>query len=262
MGTVLTPGAAGHVSAYGPLCTQFYDADKAYAGAAETAWYAARLPADDPVLEVMSGSGRLLIPLLDRDVEVHGCDTSAAMLASCEARLDGMGYQTTLFRQDVTTLDLPFRYAAAFVAAGSFQLLVDPVGARAALERIRAHLVAPALLLLDLFIPAEAEQPPADPLVETRTATLPDRTRITCRTTAVVDLARRRIDHTTRYEKRSGPMILAREDEALAFTWHSEAEITALLGAAGFDDIAIEPSPGPMRATAAGERRFAVRAHG
>jgi hypothetical protein len=251
------------VSAYGPLCTQFYDADKPYADAAEVAWYTARLPPDDPVLEVMSGSGRLLIPLLDRDVEVQGCDASAAMLASCEARLDRAGYRTSLFLQDATTLDLPFRYAAAFIAAGSFQLLADPGGARAALERIRAHLIAPSVLLLDLFIPAEAAHPPGDPVVETRTATLPDRTRITHRSTSVVDVARRRIDTTTRYEKRSGPMILAREDETLALTWYSEEAIAALLASAGFGDIAIEPSPGPISAEAPqGERRFAVRARG
>jgi hypothetical protein len=211
----------------------------------------------------MSGSGRLLIPLLDRDVEVHGCDASAAMLASCEARLDRIGFQASLFLQDVTTLDLPFRYAAAFIAAGSFQLLADPAGARAALERIRAHLTGPAALLLDLYVPAAAVQPPADPIVETRTVTLPDRTRITHRCTSAVDAARRRIDTTARYEKRSGPMILGREDETLAVTWYSEAQVEALLTEAGFSAITFEPSPGPIRATAPEhERRFAVRAQG
>jgi len=251
------------VSAYGPLCTQFYDADKPHADAAEVAWYTARLPADDLVLDVMSGSGRLLLPLLDGDIEVHGCDASAAMLASCEARLDRIGYRTSLFLQDATTLDLPFRYAAAYVAAGSFQLLAEPAGARAALERIRAHLTGPALLLLDLFVPAAAAEPPADPVVETRTATLPDRTRITLRSSSIVDVARQRIDTTSRYERRSGPMILAREDEALAITWYSEAQIAALLTQAGFTAVTIEPSPGPIGATAPQpERRFAVRARG
>jgi len=252
------------VSAYGPLCTQFYDADKGFADDAEVAWYFARLPRDEgPVLEVMSGSGRLLIPLLDRDVEVHGCDASAAMLASCEARLDRIGFQASLFRQDATTLDLPFRYAAAFIAAGSFQLIVDRDAARAALERIRAHLVGPATLLLDLFVPAGAAQPPADPVVSTRTVTLPDRMRITYRSTSVVDVAQQRIDTTARYEKRSGPMILGREDEVLAITWYAEAQIEALLAEAGFGAIDFLPSPGPLRAGAPdAERRFAVRAQG
>ena len=252
------------MSSYGPLCTQFYDADKAFADDGEVAWYCARLPQDEgPVLEVMSGSGRLLIPLLDRDVEVHGCDASAAMLASCEARLDHIGFQTSLYRQDVTALDLPFRYAAAFIAAGSFQLLVDPAAARAALERVRAHLTGPAMLLLDLYVPAEATQPPSGPVSETRTATLPDRTRITNRCTSVVDAARQRIDMTCRYEKRSGPMILAREDETLAITWYSEAQIEALLTQAGFSEIAILPAPPPLRGQATdGEHRFAVCAQG
>ena len=252
------------MSAYGPLCTQFYDADKAFAGDDEVEWYVARLPRDEgPVLEVMSGSGRLLIPLLDRDVEVHGCDASAAMLASCEARLDRIGFQASLYRQDATTLDLPIRYAAAFVAAGSFQLIVDRPAARAALERVRAHLIGPATLLLDLFVPGEAAQPPADPVTATRTVTLPDRTRITYRSTSVVDVARQRIDTTARYEKRSGPMILGREDEVLAMTWYSEAQIEALLAEAGFRAVEFLPSPGtPRAATPDGERRFAVRAQG
>jgi hypothetical protein len=211
----------------------------------------------------MCGSGRLLIPLLDRDVEVHGCDASVAMLASCEARLDRIGYQTSLYRQDATTLELPFRYAAAFIAAGSFQLIVDPADARAALERIRAHLTGKALLLLDLYIPDAATQSATDPVSETRTATLPDRTRITHRCTSIVDVARQRIDMTARYEKRSGPMILAREDETLAVTWYSETQIESLLTAAGFSAIEILPSPGPVRAATPDEdRRYAVRAQG
>src|SRR5512137_206609 len=120
--------------AYGALSTQFYDADKPRAPAAEVGWYAERLPdVADPLLEVMCGSGRLLIPLLEEGLTVHGCDASTAMLASCEARLDALGYARTLFRQDASALNLPFRYAAVLFAAGSFQLLADPVVARAAL---------------------------------------------------------------------------------------------------------------------------------
>ena len=116
------------------------------------------------------------------------------MLASCEARLAAGGLTTPLFRQNIAALNLPLRYAAAFVAAGSFQLLTDPVAAQKALERIRAHLVDPGLLLLDLFVPAEAEHPPGAPVVEVQTITLSDGTKIARRSEVFVDVDGRRID--------------------------------------------------------------------
>ena len=252
------------MTAYGPLATQFYDADKPRASAAEVAWYAERVPADaGPILEVMSGSGRLLIPLLEQGLTVHGCDASTAMIASCEARLDALNYARTLFRQDAAALELPFRYSAALVAAGSFQLLADRPVARAALARIRAHLVEPGLLFLDLFVPAAAAHPPGAPIVEARTVTLPDGTRIAYRTATAVDVAGRRIDIRGRYEKRAGPLILAREDESIALTWYDEDEIAALLAAAGYTDVAIlPPAWAPPAGLPEGERRFAVRARG
>ena len=157
------------MSAYGPLCQQFYDADKPRPDDAELAWYLDRLPRDaGPVLEPMCGSGRLLVPLAERGFAMHGVDTSAAMLGACRARLAAAGLAATLVRQDMAVLNLPFRYGAAFVAAGSFQLLVDPAHARSALERIRAHLVPPRMLLLDLRVPDAALHPPGAAEVEDR----------------------------------------------------------------------------------------------
>ena len=88
--------AASGAGAYGPLCALFYDADKPAAPADEVAWYAQRLPRDaGPVLEPMCGSGRLLVPLVAAGFNVHGVDTSAAMLAHCESRLAGARRRST-----------------------------------------------------------------------------------------------------------------------------------------------------------------------
>jgi hypothetical protein len=246
------------MSAYGPLCTQFYDADKPRAPAAEVAWYAERLPrAGGPVLEAMAGSGRLLLPLVEAGFNVHGVDRSEPMLASCAARLAAAGLKAPLFRQDLAALNLPLRYAGAFVAAGSFQLIVDPVAAAAALERLRAHLVDPGLLLVDCFVPAAALHPPGAPQVDVRSVALADGARIALRTETVVDADARRIDSRSRYERRTGATIREREDETLALTWYDEAEIAAMLEAAGYRDVAVLPSPLPAEGD---ERRFAVSA--
>ena len=249
------------MAAYGRLCTLFYDADKPRASDAEVAWYASRLPSDaGPALEAMSGSGRLLVPLLAQRRNVHGTDNSPAMIASCEARLAAAGLATPLFRQDIAALNVPFRYAAAMVAAGSFQLLTDPTAARKALERIRAHLVDPGLLLMDLYVPAEAAHPPGAPVVQVQTLTLPDGTKVARRAEVFVDVEGRRIDIKSRYEQRERATITAREDETLVLTWYGEDEIVALLQDAGYRDVTVGTTAREGDAMPDGERRFSVRA--
>jgi len=250
------------MAAYGRLCTLFYDADTPRASSAEVDWYAERLPrGSGPVLEAMAGSGRLLLPLLERRINVHGVDLSPAMIASCEARLAAAGLATSIFRQDVVALNLPFRYAAAIIAAGSFQLLTDPVAAQKALARIRAHLVAPGLLLMDLCIPAEALHPPGAPEVQVQTVTLPDATKLARRAEVAVDAEGKRIDIRSRFEQRERAKIIAREDETLAVTWYTEDEIVALVREAGYRAVALGAPAWPVDdASPRGEKRYSVSA--
>jgi len=191
----------------------------------------------------MCGSGRLLVPLVAAGLHVHGVDASAAMLARCEMRLGADKREAPLFRQDVVDLNLPFRYAAAYFAAASLQLLVDPSEARAALERVRAHLVPPGLLLLDLFVPPEHAQRIAAPLVEVRTAALPDGTRIALRSETTMHPDARLARTASRYVHRRGNDLIAEESESFALTWYAPEDIAALVRAAGFGDIETGPSP-------------------
>ena len=232
------------MASYGPLCTLFYDADKPAAPEAEVAWYAQHLPKDAGVLlELMCGSGRLLVPLAAQGFKLHGVDSSAAMLASCEARVAAHGIEAPLFRQDLTQLNLPFRYAAAFVAVGSFQLITEPGAALLALERIRAHLVEPALLLLDMFVPAESELRLGAPLVEVRTARLEDGSQIALRSESTVWADARMVRTEYRYAHRRGATRLAEEHESISLTWYTPDEISALLAEAGYRDVTTGASP-------------------
>jgi hypothetical protein len=232
------------LDSYGPLCTLFYDADKPAAPDAEVAWYAQRLPKDaGPLLELMCGSGRLLVPLAAQGFKLHGVDSSAAMLASCEARVAARGIEAPLFRQDLTQLNLPFRYAAAFVAVGSFQLITEPGAALLALQRIRAHLVDPGLLLLDMFVPAESELRLGAPLVEVRTARLADGSQIALRSESTTWADARMVRTEYRYAHRRGATRLAEEHERLTLTWYMPDEISALLAEAGYRNVTTGTSP-------------------
>ncbi len=252
------PSLPGTGTSYGALATRFYDADTPRAGDPELAWYRQRLPRDaGPVLEAMCGSGRLLVPLAEAGSRVHGVDTSEAMLASCAARLRNAGLDAPLFRQSIAELNLPFRYVAAFVAAGSLQLLTARDALRDALACLRAHLVEPAVLLLDLFVPEAAQHPPGAPVIEFRNVLLADGSQIMHRCETDADAKRRRIQVASRYERRQEGRIVERADETIAYTWHSEDEMLSHLRAAGYSSVRIEPPAWPR----GDGRGYAVVAH-
>jgi SAM-dependent methyltransferase len=245
------PSLSPDAAAAGRLCALFHDAVDPAPDHREIAWYLAQLPSDgDPVLDLCCGFGRLLVPLVAAGRKLHGVDASPAMLEGCTARLAGRK-TLPLFRQDVCELNLPFRYAAAYASGGAFQAVLDPARARVALERVRAHLVPPGILLLEMFAPSESAQRLAAPLVEVRTARLSDGTRIAQRSETTIH-ADARIAHVdSRYVHRDGSTRLAEERESRRFTWYSPDDASALVAEAGFCDVTIESAPRETPAGAA-----------
>lgn len=219
----------------------------------ELAFYRSTLPGNGPSLAAMCGVGRLLVPLRAADCNVHGVDPSAAAIAICEERLAAAGRTTPMFRQEPDELNLPFRYSAALIGGGALQRIIDPTRAFAALSRVRAHLVSPASLVVEVVIPPEVEHPPGAALIEVRTATDARGAQIAWRSETRVDIEGRRVDRSNRYERREGRDIVAREDDRSAFTWYDEDEIGALLRSADYRDVEVTAAPWESRD---GARRF------
>ena len=244
----------------GRLCAWFDSVSEPSASAEELAWYCARLPrAAGTILDLMCGYGRLLVPLAETGYALHGVDESAAMIAECESRLSRVSVKTTpmLFRQDVAELNAPFRYAAAFIGHGAFQRMIDIDRARSALARIRAHLVDPGLLLLDLYVPAESAQRIAAPLVEVRSTSLPDGSRIALRSETTMFPDARLARTHSRYVHRRGHDLLGEESETLARTWYAPDDIVALAEAAGFRGVAVDAGAHAV----AEARAYSIRAY-
>ncbi|HEY7903170.1 MAG TPA: methyltransferase domain-containing protein [Casimicrobiaceae bacterium] len=221
----------------------FERARDADAGDAELAFHRARLADEGPTLVAMCGIGRLLVPLAAGGATVHGADASAAAIAVAQARLAERHCDALLVRQALDELNLAFRYRAAFLPDGALNRIVDPTRALEGLRRVAAHLVAPAALVVDLAVPAEARHAPGAPLVEMRTATAADGTRVGWRSETRVDVEGRRIDRIDRFEKREGRAIVARHDERVALTWYERDEIAPMLEIAGFANVEIETAP-------------------
>jgi hypothetical protein len=226
------------------LRARFDDAARPTPADDEIDWYAARLPRDAGMcLDAMCGSGRRLVPLVVRGVAMQGVDASAASLAIASARLAAAGREALLYRQELHALNLPTRYAAAILDGAAFGRIADPIAARIALERLRAHLVRPGLLVVDARVPAFAHARYGAPLVEWQSVALDDGSRIRMRSEISVDADARLARTDARYTHRQGARALGEAHARGAITWYAGDELAELLAAAGWRDVAEQPTP-------------------
>lgn len=158
----MTPPSRAH---YRELLTQAYDIDKPEAPAAELAFLRDAVQryavVDAPTLELMSGSGRFLLPLLAEGVDVDGADASADMLAACRrhAAERGIDVDGRLHHQSAEELRLDRRYGLVFCAAGSFGLLSTDDAVAHSLAAVRDHLVPGGTFLFEVETDAARFQP-------------------------------------------------------------------------------------------------------
>ena len=105
------------------------------------------------VLELMSGTGRVSVPLVEAGVELTCVDSSAEMLDRLRAKLRARGLNAAVFEQDVLDLSLPESYALVLIPFHSFEELTSPSDQRRALASIRSVLVHGGQLICTLHNP-------------------------------------------------------------------------------------------------------------
>ncbi|MBP1468489.1 methyltransferase domain-containing protein [Candidatus Chloroploca sp. M-50] len=113
-----------------------------------------------PLLELMCGTGRVLVPLAEAGYTITGVDSSAAMLAIAREQLAEaeLTAQTTLIQGDVRDVHVPTNhFSLAFIAINSFMHLERVGDQLACLNTMRKALTRRGLLILDLFSPDPTE---------------------------------------------------------------------------------------------------------
>lgn len=115
---------------------------------------------DGPLLELMCGTGRLLLPLAEAGFTITGVDSSPAMLAIARAHVEeaGLTDRVTLIEGDVRNVALPAAtFAMAFIGVNSFMHLETVRDQLACLSNVRHALQRHGLLIIDLFNPNPAD---------------------------------------------------------------------------------------------------------
>jgi SAM-dependent methyltransferase len=114
----------------------------------------------DPILELGSGTGRVLLPLARAGYEVTGLDLSRQMLGHCRAKLAAeppdVRARVRLVAGDMTSFDLGRHFGAIICPFGGFQHLLTVDEQLACLDRCRTHLTPRGRLVLDLPNPDPA----------------------------------------------------------------------------------------------------------
>src|SRR5699024_9362737 len=110
---------------YSKLSSEVYNMDK-YIGLSfgDVEFYADRLTScKGRILEPGVGTGRILIPLLEKGLQVDGFDVSEEMLDICRTNCEKRGLNPTLFKGKMESFSLDASYEAIIVPTGTFLLL-------------------------------------------------------------------------------------------------------------------------------------------
>lgn len=227
-------------SYYGNLCAIFYDATKKFASPAELNFYRSFMQPQGRVLEAMTGSGRLQIPLMQVGQMVDGVDCSPEMLDRCKLRSAAFGLVPNLYLQHLEQLALPYKYQTVIIAVGSFQLLTDGKKALAALIKIREHLLPDGDLLFSVFDPCVSAEPWSKRVVRLDAKTLLNLT-----TRREFDSARKIADAYCNYELLINGQVVQSEQEIISVVRYSDFELANLLDLAGFEMVKMHDYPLP-----------------
>ncbi|HBV95709.1 MAG: hypothetical protein JL50_10480 [Peptococcaceae bacterium BICA1-7] len=93
------------------------------------------------VLELMCGTGRISIPLLEKGISMTCVDYSRRMLEVFSRKIEGKDISVKLVSMDVCSLALGEKYNLIFIPFNSFSEILTEEKQLAALDRIYGHLL-------------------------------------------------------------------------------------------------------------------------
>ncbi|MGO3833891.1 MAG: class I SAM-dependent methyltransferase [Microbacteriaceae bacterium] len=224
-------------NAYESLAARVYELDKPTGHSfGDIEFYAELLDGcTGPILEPAVGSGRFLIPMLQRGFMVSGTDPSEHMLAICEREAARAGVRARLAVAAFGEQAWPERYEAIVVPAGSIQLIATFDETREALRKMLSQLAPGGRLVLDLDSlaglaepagPARSWQDGAHTL--TLVSSIEER-----------DFSAQRLTQQLRYERWNGPVLEQQELQRFTLRFWGVEEMRLLLEGLGAETVTV-----------------------
>jgi len=104
-------------------------------------------------LELMCGTGRVSLPLLQAGVNLTCVDYAPEMLAQFRRKLAERQLSCPIFCQDIAELDLHDQFDLVLIPFHSFSEIIDPRRQKRALEQVHSHLAHHGTFICSLHNP-------------------------------------------------------------------------------------------------------------
>ncbi|WP_026690210.1 class I SAM-dependent methyltransferase [Alteribacter aurantiacus] len=223
---------------YSTLSSEVYSLDKPIGHSfGDVEYYTERLSkSKGPILEPAVGTGRILIPLLEKGFQVDGFDLSEEMLAICRRNLEERNLSATLFKGEMESYQSNKKYGAVIIPTGSFLLLHEREKSIKALTNFYDHLEEGGRLIVDLFLPSDLHVGH----VSTRTWEKFNGDVITLETKTIeVDRINQYFISLNRYELWQKGRLELTELEQFCLRWYGVEEFILLLKEIGFTSVVL-----------------------
>lgn len=190
-----------------------------------------------PGLELACGTGRILIELAARGLDVDGVDSSGDMLVTCRRKAAERGVRVGLFEQYAQEMTLDRRYGSVYCPGSSFMLFVDPPDTTAVLSRVFRHLLPGGRAALTMSVPQPGD---GGGWRIRREVKRPDTgTTLRLWERVSLDLEQQIQTNELRNEVVAGGEVVTAEQHSTRLKWWTPAQFTDLLVESGFEDVAI-----------------------
>ncbi len=112
---------------YGELCTRIYESDKSLATGKELEFFLSFVKNNSmKVLEPMCGNGRMLIPFLQKGIDIEGFDVSEEMLKLCKEKGEKLNLRPCVFHKKIEEFHSDKKYDLIMIPFGSFRFYLIP----------------------------------------------------------------------------------------------------------------------------------------
>ncbi|GKW47073.1 class I SAM-dependent methyltransferase [Planococcus sp. NCCP-2050] len=223
---------------YSSLSSEVYDLDKPIGHSfGDVEYYTERLKGcKGPILEPATGTGRILIPLLEQGFQVEGFDISTEMLEHCKRNCAERGLAPKLSIERMEAFKTDTRYEAIIIPTGTFLLLHERESSIRALQNFYDHLQDGGRLIVDLIFETDMELGK----VSERFWESPNGDVLTVEHRKVkIDWIHQYSVAHNRYERWRDGKLVESELERMPIRWYGVEEFKAVLEKIGFTGITV-----------------------
>lgn len=118
---------------YGNLCTEMYEILHKEAPQDELEFYLSYAEKGMSILEPMCGSGRFLVPFLERGYNIKGIDASKEMISKLKEKVP----TAQVSQGDILNFDEKEKYDYIFISSGSVSLFTDMELCKKVLQKMK-----------------------------------------------------------------------------------------------------------------------------